>query len=93
MALPEYQPDENPENIKNDLLANQEEDEEFKRQKEEAERKRLEIKRQYDEMLKVSEKIQIKRGSMRFLRVMVRVIIILLRIHKDSVKEKLKKRD
>jgi hypothetical protein len=93
LALPEYQPDENPENIKNDLLANQEEDEEFKRQKEEAERKRLEIKRQYDEMLKVSEKIQIKRGSMRFLRVMVRVIIILLRIHKDSVKEKLKKRD
>ena len=93
MALPEYQPDENPENIKNDLLANQEEDEEFKRQKEEAERKRLEIKRQYDEMLKVSEKIQIKRGSMRFLKVMVRVIIILLRIHKDSVKEKLKKRD
>jgi hypothetical protein len=83
--LPEYNPDEKPEEIKVDLLNNQEEDEELKKQKEEAERKRLEIKNKYEQMLKNTENIKIKRGSVQFLRVMVKVIIILLRIRRESV--------
>jgi hypothetical protein len=63
LKLPEYNPDEKPEEIKIDLLNNQEEDEELKKQKEEAERKRLEIKNKYEQMMKNTENIVIKRGS------------------------------
>lgn len=71
---------------------NQDDNEELERQKAEAERKRKEIKSKYEQMLKASENIKVKRGSMRFLAAILRIHMVFMIIAKDARKTRLKKR-
>lgn len=55
--------------------------------------RRLEQKNKYKDLISQSEQIQLKKGSKKFLRMIVKVIIATNRLFKESISNKLKRRN
>lgn len=81
LRLPEYNPNEDPKKLKEELLRNQsqQEDAELQKYKEENERKKLENKRKYDELVKRFESITVKKNTARYLKCIMRVVLAMIK--------------
>ena len=89
LNLPNFDPNENPTTIRQDVLKSKE-DQEFEREKLLAEQKRMEFKKKLEE--RTMNIYQIQRGSLAQFKAIARAVGRLMVIRKEAIQTRLQKR-